>query len=305
VTTTTRITDLSEYGVWAGMLDRCRNPNSLAWRYYGGRGIRVCGEWQGRGGFARFFFHVGPRPTGHHSIDRINNNGHYEPGNVRWATRQEQARNRRCCRKQLPERQRRVRSEVGEVVRLDEAVLGRLKETLVCQCTRNAPSNAAFASTLPGLPIGSTLISLSAVGVRHDSQGAQVSSERHLDRSAVRRLYDFYVFAPEAAIYGDWSKPGWMLASPLTEARAWLAPVIDPEAVDFDELAAELSQRDLASLLGVAGVKIRLSVRRRNARSRKILFKFLFRSSAEDRGRWAGVVRGDPAAAAANGSVSV
>ncbi len=62
---------------------------------YGNRGITVCDEWRGRGGFERFMAHAGHRPTPKHSLDRIDNEGGYEPGNVRWATRKQQQRNMR------------------------------------------------------------------------------------------------------------------------------------------------------------------------------------------------------------------
>jgi hypothetical protein len=83
----------SEYSIWAGMNDRCSNPNNNAWKYYGGRGIKVCDRW--RASFEAFFADIGPRPTSKHSIDRINNDGNYEPGNVRWATATVQANNKR------------------------------------------------------------------------------------------------------------------------------------------------------------------------------------------------------------------
>jgi hypothetical protein len=75
------------------MKDRCENPASKSWSSYGGRGIRVCDEW--RGDFVAFLRYVGSRPSSRHSLDRINNEGHYEPGNVRWATSQEQGSNTR------------------------------------------------------------------------------------------------------------------------------------------------------------------------------------------------------------------
>lgn len=64
------------------------------WWLYGGRGILVCAAWQGEGGFQRFLARVGPRPEGT-TLDRIDTNGHYEPGNVRWATLSQQNGNRR------------------------------------------------------------------------------------------------------------------------------------------------------------------------------------------------------------------
>ncbi len=82
----------SEYVAWQGMLNRCRNQNERSWKDYGGRGIKVCDEWQGS--FERFLADVGPKPGPHYSIDRIDVNGNYKPGNVRWATAWEQARNK-------------------------------------------------------------------------------------------------------------------------------------------------------------------------------------------------------------------
>jgi hypothetical protein len=83
-----------EYSSWHMMNVRCRNPNFIKWRYYGGRGITVCEEWRGRGGFKRFLAHMGRRPLGT-SLDRIDNDKGYFPGNCRWATQTEQNRNSR------------------------------------------------------------------------------------------------------------------------------------------------------------------------------------------------------------------
>lgn len=79
-----------EYRAWRHMLDRCYNPNCKAYRRYGGRGISVCQRW--RDSFANFLSDVGYRPIGL-TLDRINNDGNYEPGNVEWRTRSEQSRN--------------------------------------------------------------------------------------------------------------------------------------------------------------------------------------------------------------------
>jgi hypothetical protein len=76
------------------MVHRCTNPNDTYWADYGGRGITVCDRWLGSGGFSKFLADVGERPPGL-SLDRIDNDGDYEPGNCRWATQGEQHQNTR------------------------------------------------------------------------------------------------------------------------------------------------------------------------------------------------------------------
>lgn len=86
------MTGSAEYTIWIGMRARCRNPQDEAYSRYGGRGITVCAAWGES--FEQFLRDMGQCPTGL-TLDRINNDGNYEPGNCRWATYTQQSRNRR------------------------------------------------------------------------------------------------------------------------------------------------------------------------------------------------------------------
>jgi hypothetical protein len=84
-----------EHISWWQMRSRCNNPKDTNYKRYGGRGIKICERWQS---FQNFLDDMGPRPSPQHSINRVNNNGNYEPGNCQWSTPKEQANNRRSSR---------------------------------------------------------------------------------------------------------------------------------------------------------------------------------------------------------------
>jgi len=84
-----------EYKAWADMKQRCLNPKHPAWKNWGGRGIRVCDSWLN---YPSFLADMGRKPSPDLTLDRRENDGHYEPGNCRWATRLEQVHNRRGSR---------------------------------------------------------------------------------------------------------------------------------------------------------------------------------------------------------------
>jgi len=86
----------AEWRVWVGLRERCDNPNNSSYKWYGGRGIKVCERWYT---FENFFADMGYRPE-KTELDRINNDGDYEPGNCRWVTHKENCNNRRKpCKK--------------------------------------------------------------------------------------------------------------------------------------------------------------------------------------------------------------
>jgi len=126
-----------EYRAWRDMRSRCSNPKVKAYPRYGGRGITVCERWDS---FSAFLADVGPRPGPEYQIDRYpNNDGNYEPGNVRWATPEQNNNNRRDTRRVLMD---------GKEVTLGEACqrLGVSREVIRARVNRGQSWEQAIAS---------------------------------------------------------------------------------------------------------------------------------------------------------------
>lgn len=87
----------TEHIIWSLMIQRCTNPNSTNYKYWGGRGITVCERWLNS--FENFLEDMGNRPSKNHSLDRIDNDGNYGPNNCKWSTRNEQRLNQRPKKK--------------------------------------------------------------------------------------------------------------------------------------------------------------------------------------------------------------
>ncbi len=115
-----------EYGVWQQMGARCHDPERKDYPRYGGRGVTVCWEW--RVSFLRFLNDIGPRPSAKHTLDRIDNNGRYEPANCRWELAKPQARNRRNNNLLTYRGETRCLSEWAEVLGIPRNTIeGRLR----------------------------------------------------------------------------------------------------------------------------------------------------------------------------------
>lgn len=110
------------YGSWSSAKARCYNVRDRKYAYYGGRGIEMCERW--RNSFMAFLSDMGPRPPGT-TLDRYpNNDGHYEPGNCRWATRKEQGGNtRRCVRITLPDGTSMIQADLAAKIRVSGPTL--------------------------------------------------------------------------------------------------------------------------------------------------------------------------------------
>lgn len=109
-----------EYMTWLNIRRRCYSPTATGYQYYGGRGIKVCDRWLNS--FENFLADMGPRPSPKHSVERLNNDGDYSPDNCTWATKMEQAKNKR------PRVDTKLNSEAVKVIRFlrRKGINGRL-----------------------------------------------------------------------------------------------------------------------------------------------------------------------------------
>lgn len=122
---------MPEYSAWCSMKARCSNKNLPNFNNYGGRGIKVCERWLK---FENFIADMGRKPTKAHSIERINNNGNYEPSNCKWATRFEQTCNRRCNIIIEHNGRRLTASQIGDAAGLTRKVLyQRLRKMTIAE----------------------------------------------------------------------------------------------------------------------------------------------------------------------------
>lgn len=102
--------DTPEYKIWLSMRSRCNSKTSNSYKWYGAKGISVCKRWDD---FDNFYEDMGRRPSSHHSIDRINVEGHYEPSNCKWSTIKEQNENKRNTIKYKGKTSRQIADELN------------------------------------------------------------------------------------------------------------------------------------------------------------------------------------------------
>jgi len=119
--TTHSMSHKPEHNAWTGMKQRCHNPNNKGFGHYGARGIIVCDQW--RSSFEQFYADMGPRPSKHQSLERINNDGPYAPGNVRWADRVAKATNRTDNRRVSHEGRQMTLAEAERLSGISQKVL--------------------------------------------------------------------------------------------------------------------------------------------------------------------------------------
>jgi hypothetical protein len=138
------LTDTIEHRAWARIRRRCNSPTYHNYPDYGGRGIKVCERWDS---FENFLADMGPKPTPKHTIERVNNDGNYEPSNCKWATQLEQNRNRRG--NWTAEEDQKLRDAIARGLNFTQiaALLGKSKGSTMGHAYRNG-----LKSGVPPIP---------------------------------------------------------------------------------------------------------------------------------------------------------
>lgn len=154
------------FRIWQGMMNRCHNANNKDYASYGGRGIVVCDRWQEP---ANFIADMGNRPSSKHSIDRVDVNGNYEPGNCRWATPLEQGENKRNSH---------ILTIGGEKIHLAEAArrFNMSESTIINRINRGATDEEAISKPI------------SKKNQTYDFNGRMLTLQQISDETGIKKL---------------------------------------------------------------------------------------------------------------------
>lgn len=162
------------YTVYHSMKERCRNKNNPLFHRYGGRGISVCSRWLEHGtGFKNFLSDMGERPQGF-TLERINNDGNYEPSNCKWASRKEQQRNQEKTRKVIIDGIEYIAADLADIANVKtDTIIERAKAGLSYQEIINQIKRI----NLEGLKLGGKANGAKKLSKTHCPNGHEFTTE--------------------------------------------------------------------------------------------------------------------------------
>ena len=173
------------YASYQAMKERCRNKNNPLYSRYGGRGISVCSRWlEHKTGFKNFLSDMGEKPTGF-TLERINNNGNYEPTNCKWASRKEQQRNQSITRKVTIEGIEYIAADLADISGLKtDSIVERALLGLTYQEVIN-PAKRVFKE---GLALGGKASGLKKQQLTHCKNGHEFNEQNtHITKEGWRK----------------------------------------------------------------------------------------------------------------------